>query len=267
MRKTLYLLLTLLFVFSKLPAQQYQLSTFNIYEGFSKGPVKDIEVDELGFIWMATDEGLIRFDGSESRLYKDELKGGFAKALYKTDDSVLYVVHDFGLTRINSFPDTTTFNTLLSGTLLDSDSTIFYPKFILADQDGVLWVGEAAAIVRFSDGRLHKYRFPAKAESDDFFHNFSMIQDESGTLWAMSFTGFLYYLDPVEDRFIECPLDTRINSVAGFIPIGSGRYWVTAGNGIFELSLKKGGNLEYCRQVKSPQNVSCGLLIGQNDFF
>ena len=41
--------------------QTYTINEANIYSNFTSGLIKDIVIDELGFVWIASDRGLIKF--------------------------------------------------------------------------------------------------------------------------------------------------------------------------------------------------------------
>ncbi len=247
-------------------AQQYQLNTLNIYEGFSKGLVKDVITDDLGMVWLATDEGLIQFNGENAAFYKDELEGGFAKTLLRRRDGSLLVAYDLGVTEIRSLPDTVHFRNILAGEHRDTKDKLFYPKSLYETQNGELWIGENAAMARYSkDGQLRKYPFAEKDWSNNIFHNFSAVEDAEGRLWVISFQGNLYYFDPVEDRFIESDLSCNIDEVSGLITVGEGRFWATAYNGVFELTITE--TEVSCQQIQGIEKVSCGILVDQNNLY
>lgn len=60
-------------------SQQVQVDKYNFYSDFSKGLIKAVTTDSLGFVWLATDEGLIRFDGRN----RDFLKRRYPVVLQK----------------------------------------------------------------------------------------------------------------------------------------------------------------------------------------
>ena len=45
----------------------------NEFINLSSGLYKGLAVDKFGFVWMATDEGLYRFDGKKSTFYNQKL--------------------------------------------------------------------------------------------------------------------------------------------------------------------------------------------------
>src|SRR5579862_9598171 len=50
-------------------ASSYRTTLFNIYRGLPQNSVKDIVQTPDGFLWVATQEGLARFDGSHFAVY------------------------------------------------------------------------------------------------------------------------------------------------------------------------------------------------------
>ena len=65
--RTCLQLIVLLLLINNLHAQsrRFTFRTISINEGLSQSSVVDIAIDQAGFIWLATQDGLNRFDGSE----------------------------------------------------------------------------------------------------------------------------------------------------------------------------------------------------------
>lgn len=77
MRQVLTALLILLGIFTDISAKRYTISHLGVERGLSNNHVVGIAQDKNGFIWIATDEGLNRFDGYSFRTYlKDESGSG-----------------------------------------------------------------------------------------------------------------------------------------------------------------------------------------------
>ena len=72
MKKFLSIFFFYLIIFQS-TAQQLQLITYDIDEGLSRGLIKSVMTDDIGFVWSATDEGVIRFDGQHSVFFRDFL--------------------------------------------------------------------------------------------------------------------------------------------------------------------------------------------------
>ena len=247
--------------------QSYPISTDNIYTGYTKGIAKDLLVDKWGFIWMASDEGVFRFDGKKSLFFKDEIKGGYAKSFFKAQNDHILLVHDFGLTAIDSRPDTSVFTLMLTGSAEFSDTSLHYPKSIFEDKSANIWIGEPASIVRYASGTFQKFNFEDKDRSFDFYRSFSFTEDESGTLWSMSFHGSLFYFDQSRNAFEEMPLDIEIEGVSNLTYMGDGIFRASAKNGVFELAVNLEENTVKSRRIPGVENISSSAWIDNKDFY
>ena len=65
----------LLFLFTllclSLHSQEYNLTRYNTDNGLPQNSVKDIVKDKYGFIWLTTENGVVRYDGSAFLAFKD----------------------------------------------------------------------------------------------------------------------------------------------------------------------------------------------------
>ncbi len=261
--KSFSALIIAIFVVVSLRAQLVQSGTYNFYDGLSRGLIKSIAKDNIGFMWIATDEGLIRLDGHNSTFFKDELAGGFAKGFLARPNKPLLVVHDYGVTEIISRPDTTYFRKVLSGSTIDTDQQLFFPKSLYEDRHGTLWIGELPSIVRYKDGKIRKYRFANNTDSGNIYsiyRSFSMVEDETGHLWALSFSGGLYYFDPEKDAFIDAQLEFPLNSATSFIKIKENKYWLAGKEGVFEIELAY-PKVKSWRKIGTLQDISCAIRV------
>ena len=61
----------LLFFFSIIYTQNYNIQSYNTDNGLPQNSVKDIIKDPYGFIWITTENGLVRYDGIKFLVYKN----------------------------------------------------------------------------------------------------------------------------------------------------------------------------------------------------
>lgn len=66
-----YILLIFLFICFKVYGQQYNIQLYNTDNGLPQNSVKDIIKDKYGFIWITTENGIVRYDGANFLVYKD----------------------------------------------------------------------------------------------------------------------------------------------------------------------------------------------------
>jgi ligand-binding sensor domain-containing protein len=62
---------------------QYTGSQYTSENGLPQNSIKDIAADSDGFIWLATEDGLVRFDGRQFKV--------FESSYLKTGDNVSFI--------------------------------------------------------------------------------------------------------------------------------------------------------------------------------
>ncbi|HEU0137040.1 MAG TPA: two-component regulator propeller domain-containing protein, partial [Flavobacterium sp.] len=136
----LLLVLTLLLIGNQLLAQEkLYFESFDVKSGLPENSVSKIVEDKLGYIWMATQRGVVRYDGYNYKVYllehiDNQRSSSNAASLYVDRNKNIWVgTIDNGVFKYNY--------------VTDSFIRIAYPKnsfiqtaFILADdKDGNLW--------------------------------------------------------------------------------------------------------------------------------
>ena len=261
----------ILFLFTSfstiLAAQQLQLLTYDMDEGLSRGLIKSVITDDLGFVWSATDEGVIRFDGQNPVFFREFLPGGFAKSFYKRRNGQFLAIHDLGILEIISKPDTTYFKQFLEGSTLDTDSLLYYPKILYEDQAGKLWIGEQESVVRYASGKITKFRFDAEDRAYSFYRNFSFAEDQFGILWTISYNGHLFYFDVGKDSFVNVPLPLSMTEVASMTRVSDNVFFIGAKEGLFRMKAGPNGSVLEFKKIASISRVSSGIVVNENEFY
>ncbi|RIK71921.1 hypothetical protein DCC62_21105 [candidate division KSB1 bacterium] len=231
-----------LFLFSttaSLFSQQMNAVTYGIEQGLPTNLTKAIWQDDLGFMWIGTDAGLVRFDGRHFLTYTESLPNPFVKNFYSLRDRRLLAITDLGVSVIQSRGDTTIFKPFLPGSRMLTDSTLHYPKTIYEDKNGALWISEPDAVVRYQNGKFRRYLFNEIYRADSYTRSFLFTEDEAGRLLATSQRGYLFYFDPAQDSFrkIAERLPATTFSIEALLMRPGGRLWVGSNNGLFEMTL------------------------------
>ncbi len=260
-RSLCVLVLSLSFGAAGVVAQDLPIGNYHVYEDVAKGLIKGLVVDTTGYVWIATDEGVFRYDGASSAYYKDELKGGFAKDLLRLQGGRLLLAHDNGLTEIDPRIDTPVFRPLLSDTADRTDDAFYFPKSLFQDKNGDVWIGEDDGISRFADGRIFRYALPDLGTNNNIFRNFSFQEDPYGGLWAISYGGEVFCFSRESDRFFRASLPAPLREVSCLLRAPDGRLLVGAGVGAYALTVGPGYELVDWRPLPGPERISCGQLI------
>ncbi len=171
-------------------SQTLQVEYFSTKDGLSNDYIRDIEQDAQGFVWIATNYGLCRYDGKSFQTY---LRGTSAlpedqvKTVILTEDSLLFLQH----TAQSSVPmsvfdpateEVTSFSYYITRKLKISVEGWNYPN-VLLNESLVLQSPDSDSIVVFND-RFSKAAFldimPIE-ESDNF-----LLLDENVVFYRFS---------------------------------------------------------------------------------
>jgi signal transduction histidine kinase/CheY-like chemotaxis protein/ligand-binding sensor domain-containing protein len=191
------LVLTILAVTNQsLHAQShYRFENFTTDDGLSDGWVNGILQDSKGFIWIATLQGVDRYDGLNFKTF--HVNGGF---LHEDSEGKIWITSaDGGLSVID--PKTEQIETYRE--LIDSLGISLRTNSIIEDNNGNLWLttagfrNHAGGLVEFNKKNKTFNKFTTD-ESDDFFCS---TFDQYGNLW-LGGKG-IYIFDPRQRKFIQ----------------------------------------------------------------
>ena len=223
-------------------------------DGLPQSSVYATLQDSQGFVWLATEDGLVRYDGRELLRYaysprsSTGLPGNFIYAEAEDAHHDLWVaIKDTGLARWNRASDTFTVfrHDARNPASLGSDSI----RSLLVDASGQLWIGTLDAGVDVLDpasGRFTHLRHAAGVANSLLDDRVQRIeQDPSGTLWVSTFSGLDRYL-PREHAFAHLQHvagdSTTLSGthISHVLQDRSGAWWVTSIDGGLDLVDRSG---------------------------
>ncbi len=103
MRKNLNVIFLLLFSTLYLPlfSQQPVIYNFNINNGLNAHIINMVACDNNGFLWIATDYGVVRFDGENFRHYTSIFSDKIIQKIFKTDNKLWFCTNKGLLYELN----------------------------------------------------------------------------------------------------------------------------------------------------------------------
>lgn len=191
-------------------------------EGQISKYVKYLYQDSEGFIWIAANEVLARYDGQSIVSYPAER---FIYDIIETDDRHLLVAADG---RLESFDKTTG-----SFSVLEDD--IFVSSLVM-DGDGNVWAGGSGGL--FRNGADEDHFMKVDLGLDDELPNgiIDLIEGPDGNIWMTTWQNGLYVYDP-ERRATKVFLDGDLQYSYILHKDSSGTVWVgTWGAGLLKLA-------------------------------
>jgi len=166
------------------PDLNQYIQKINSDDGLSHNIANDIVQDGKGFIWIATHDGLNRFDGYEFKVYRfnpadsTSILGNYIKCLYVDQNDDLWISTRYGLNLYNPEQDNFT------GFTLDQNENLDITK-IAASNDGGLWISNyMGGFVHFDPGSKSFIKF--NTENQALTTNFimSIHEDSDDILWV-----------------------------------------------------------------------------------
>ena len=193
-----WLIIALVILPSLVGAQSLPFHVLTDKDGLPSNTVVDVLQDRNGYLWVATNDGLARFDGHQFRVYRhhpnqpDSLVSNELQALFIDSANRLWVAAvGGGLSRLN--PDGNGF-TRYAHDPQDSNSLASNDVWtITEDQEGYLWVGSFRGGVQRLDpatGEFLNFRHQADdiaSISSDIV--VALAVDASNRIWVATING------------------------------------------------------------------------------
>jgi len=238
---------------------QYIHDIWEIQQGLPQNSVYVVIQTREGFLWLGTEEGLVRFDGVRFKVYDkrnvESLINNSIYALYEDRQGNLWIgTHGGGLTCMNHLEyEDGTFTTFTKKQGLSNDAV----WSICEDQEGNLWIGTEEGLNLMKEGKFTT--FPEK-------HGLSgsivmaICEDREGNLWVGTVSG-LNRLDPKNGKITtytteEGLSNDRINAI---YEDRKGRLWIGTHIGLNRLDPENGKITTYTTE-KELSNIRINAI-------
>jgi signal transduction histidine kinase/ligand-binding sensor domain-containing protein/CheY-like chemotaxis protein len=167
---------------------QYTHNVWTSENGLPQNSILAITQTQDGYLWLGTEEGLVRFDGVTFTVFDktntEEMKHNYVYVLYEDREGSLWIGTQGGLNRFKDgkFTNFTTKDGL--------SSDIVYSLY--EDKEESLWIGTRGGLNRFKDGKFSSY-----TTKDGLSNNgvLSMCEDREGNLWLGAGDGLNRFKD------------------------------------------------------------------------
>lgn len=197
-----------------------QITTENTItvKGLSQNSIYSILQDSRGFMWIATWDGLNKYDGYDFIIYNraNGLSNTTINALLEDDDRDIWIGTDYGLNKLQResgkissfFHEPGTANSLSSN----------FITCLFQDPEGYIWIGTTFGLNRYDRnlGNFTAYNFFNEA-ADTIRTNYisSIIQDLNGLIWIGTHYG-LHCFNPISGDFIKCEMGPDDGSLGSY---------------------------------------------------
>lgn len=221
-------------------------------DGLSHNFVLDIFQDKYGFIWIATKDGLNKYNASNFEIYRhnpedtlsisDDLITSIAQDNYGT----LWIGTKNGLNTYNY--ENNTFHRCFTGDHSDSKLQDNFIRELYPDDQGILWIETASGCLHKYDirnGKLYKYRHRKPEMTNTYFYH-KIYEDKKGNLWLGGRNMGIYKFRPETGHLEEILADPndpdkkRERDVATYFTDSKGTFWISGVDGLYTYKEGKG---------------------------
>ena len=224
-------LLSLLFVATTdaAPHFEYLHKIWRAEEGLPNPVIRAIMQSKAGYLWLATDEGLVRFDGvqfkeMEHKTTTDKVERWVVGLCETKDGSIWVSSANGGLLRFKEGQSWryTTNNGLPSNNVLSA----------LQDAKGNLWIGTAGGLCRFAEERFTCYTNQPGLIPESVR---ALAEAPDGKVWIGTAKGLSYYAD---GKFFTSTNRNMVvdESVMALCAARDGALWVGTRAGLTRIS-------------------------------
>ena len=267
--KTITVFLFLLFiVFAptiKTLSQNKQFDVFLTLQGLPTDETEELYEDKEGYLWIATRNGLCRYDGYQLKTYKSNLYtpnllyDNIVNTISEDNNCNLWIGTPNGLVVMNK--KTGVFRKIDPRKLLNNNIQI-----ILTTHTNDVWIGTAGGLHRYV---AEKDSFVCYTESNTNYQLLgndikTLIEDHRGNVWIGTWANGLSRFDPKQSRFYPYPRINQRNSAHILFQDNRNNIWVGSwGFGLFRIEnpydLKRVKYINYSHS-SNPQSLSDNIV-------
>nr|WP_298996247.1 GAF domain-containing protein [uncultured Allomuricauda sp.] len=160
--------------------------------------VSQINQDAQGYMWIASDKGLFRFDGTQFEDFNLTLKSRNIKSLLSTHRDTLYFSNDEGLFRLTYQEGLPKINKWVETS--EAETLMGYPEELFRDSKGRFWVSQLDGSV-FSIDASGKLQRKFQLSNHPKTGKITFGEDKNNTIWAMIPDEGLFYLNENQKKF------------------------------------------------------------------
>ena len=204
---------------------RYQQFVWTDHQGLPQNGISAVAQTPEGYLWLATAEGVVRFDGVRFTALDTsntpELKSNNIADVWVTRDGALWAGYGSGLTRYKD--GRATFYGVEQGVLNGRVTALF------EDRSGSLWIGtDGGGVNVYRQGRFAAYTV-RDGLPDGRVRDF--VEDAEGGLWIATLGGLTRFKD---GRFTTYPTrdDARVEPVHALCLTRTGTLWAGTDNGV-----------------------------------
>lgn len=215
--------------------EQLEFNRLSAFDSFSLDEVTLLFQDNKGYIWIATNSGLCRYDGYRIRTYKNNqvnpelLSDNQIRSIVEDHDHNIWIGTNRGLDILDS----------QTGMIRKIEDPVVAKGTIWAlevSRDNSVWVGLDNGLYQIKADRTTCIMYNTSASGIPLAGIKTILEDSAGRIWVGTWDRGLFRYDRQKGNFISYPVFNRRNSVHYLYEDSRQNLWAgTWEEGLFRL--------------------------------
>lgn len=256
-------------LFSELIAQTGEIRFERIANEnvISQSAINHIHQDEKGFMWFATKNGIIKFDGYQSQNFKSEpgktggLSTNYIQCMAEDDSVIWFGTIGGGLNKYNKF--TGKFGNIYFDESVGIAGNDIYS--LLDDENGNLWIGTTNGLSKYDKAKnqFKSYRFNTNDSNSISGNYVRCLARNNDKIWIGTFNNGLNLYDYEKDVFIRYQKGNNglsSNRILAIEITESGVLWIGTDNGLNRFEPKSNKLKIYQNDVNDNYSLSHNIV-------
>jgi signal transduction histidine kinase/ligand-binding sensor domain-containing protein/ActR/RegA family two-component response regulator len=236
-------------------------------DGLPSAETRRLLQDSRGFIWMATNAGLVRYDAHEFRLYSNipndptSLAGNSVWDIVETPEGDIWVATEVGLDLWHR--KTERFSRVPLNDPEDHQPRVVDVRTLILDQEKRLWVGTRnAGVIRSDPLTQNAETIPLRSQQGMPLGNeviTAFVLDAQGTVWVGTRSGLLLHYEKKTGCLLPYSHFPQ-EEIRDIDMDATGRFWIATGNGAYLLNPSSGALKHYAADPGKPGALSAPII-------
>ena len=211
--------LVFFFLFPQLFFSQQNIRNHSLISGKKEVKVQSIAQDYNGYLWIGTEQGLVKYGGINYKLFqqKDGLGATSITSLFENKDSTLWIGHANGKITLFKNQNFSVFS--LKDTADKSPITN-----IIRDKENNLWIATyGGGVYKYNGKKIIKYN-KDNGLGDDYVYT---LMEENGNIWMGTDAGITILNGQDKFKYITTKNGLADNIVRVITKDKNGQIWIT----------------------------------------
>ncbi|NNE69304.1 MAG: hypothetical protein HKN29_02945, partial [Rhodothermales bacterium] len=241
----------------------------SVADGLPTDMIKDVAHDPDGFLWIATDQGLVHYDGGTFQTYTltEGLPSNFVKSVYVCRDGNTIATTDLGVVQVVRSENGYRFDLIAEATATETDAALYYPKTLYQDREERIWGADTRGVFWLSEDGPQMYILPAETWPDSFTRTYRFTEVGSDLI-VSSEAGQLFRFDREGDRIERLSLEPAWDKINDIEAESGNSVLLATNTGLHRYDLSSGATTRVGHEVilhDLHRTADGTLLVGSSE--